>query len=81
MSKRMFAFRKNASRIIPATALLVVIGWLLWPELQAGSRLGKVTGAELVHGLWIQAAWLVFFIIVSRLAFHFGVKPYSGFGG
>jgi len=40
----MFAFRKNASRIIPATALLVVIGWLLWPELQAGSRLGKVTG-------------------------------------
>ena len=24
--------------------MLVVIGWLLWPELQAGSRLGKVTG-------------------------------------
>ena len=33
------------SRSITVAALLVVIGWLLWPGLQqAGSRLGKVTG-------------------------------------
>lgn len=43
--------------------------------------LGKVTGPELVRGLWIQLAWVVFFIAASRVAFHFGVRRYSGFGG
>ncbi|MCL4206068.1 MAG: ABC-2 family transporter protein [Pirellulaceae bacterium] len=43
--------------------------------------LGKVQGPELVEGLIVQAAWVVFFIIASRIAFHRGVKRYSGFGG
>jgi ABC-2 type transport system permease protein len=43
--------------------------------------LGKITGAELARGLCIQAAWIVCFLVVSRLMFHFGVKRYSGFGG
>jgi ABC-2 type transport system permease protein len=43
--------------------------------------LGKVQGAELAQGLLTQAAWVVFFIIASRIAFHRGVKRYSGFGG
>ncbi len=43
--------------------------------------LGKVQGAELVWGLAIQAAWVVVFIVVCRLAFYQGVKRYSGFGG
>ena len=43
--------------------------------------LGKVTGPELVKGLCMQAAWLVFFIVTSRLMFRWGVKRYSGFGG
>ena len=43
-SEKMFSFCKKASRTIPATALLVVTGWLLWHGVQAGSRLGKVTG-------------------------------------
>jgi ABC-2 type transport system permease protein len=43
--------------------------------------LGKVTGVELVKGLCMQAAWLVFFIVTSRLMFRWGVKRYSGFGG
>jgi len=43
--------------------------------------LGKVSGAELARGLMIEAAWLLFFIVFSRLMFRFGVKRYSGFGG
>jgi ABC-2 type transport system permease protein len=43
--------------------------------------LGKVQGPELVQGLITQAAWVVFFVIASRVAFHRGVKRYSGFGG
>lgn len=43
--------------------------------------LGKITGDELVTGLWVEAAWLAFFIVLSRWMFHRGVKRYSGFGG
>ena len=43
--------------------------------------LGKVQGAELAIGLAIEAGWVLFFLAASRLAFHFGVKRYSGFGG
>jgi len=43
--------------------------------------LGKIRGAELIHGLWIEFGWVVFFIVVCRLAFHFGVRRYSGYGG
>ncbi|MCH8922412.1 MAG: ABC-2 family transporter protein [Planctomycetes bacterium] len=43
--------------------------------------LGKVTGQELIRGLLMQFGWLVFFIIVCRVAYARGVKRYSGFGG
>ncbi len=43
--------------------------------------LGKIEGWELARGLLIEAAWLVFFIVLSRAMFHFGVRRYSGFGG
>jgi ABC-2 type transport system permease protein len=43
--------------------------------------LGKVQGTELVAGLWIEAAWIVFFIVVCRVAFRRGLRRYSAFGG
>lgn len=43
--------------------------------------LGKVRGPELALGLAVQAGWVVFFMVTSRLVFHFGVRRYSGFGG
>ncbi len=43
--------------------------------------LGKVQGPELVVGLCIQLAWVVFFIALSRVAFRRGVRRYSGYGG
>ncbi len=43
--------------------------------------LGKVQGAELIRGLWIELAWIVLFMIVCRMAFNRGVRRYSAFGG
>ncbi|MGO8751636.1 MAG: ABC transporter permease [Thermoguttaceae bacterium] len=43
--------------------------------------LGKITGPDLVWGLLIEAGWVVCFFLASRLAFHYGVRRYSGFGG
>jgi ABC-2 type transport system permease protein len=43
--------------------------------------LGKIEGTELVHGLWIQFAWVLFFMFTSRLTFRMGVRRYSGYGG
>ncbi len=43
--------------------------------------LGKLSPPELIQGLWIQFAWVVFFFATARCAFHFGVRRYSGYGG
>lgn len=43
--------------------------------------LGKVQGPELIQGLWIQFAWVLFFMFTSRLTFQMGVRRYSGYGG
>lgn len=43
--------------------------------------LGKITGAELAWGLVVEALWVLLFIVAARLAFHRGVRHYSGFGG
>ncbi len=43
--------------------------------------LGKIHGAALARGLLIQAAWVVFFIVGSRVLLRRGLNRYSGFGG
>jgi ABC-2 type transport system permease protein len=43
--------------------------------------LGKIQGTELVWGLWIELAWIVFFMVACRMAFNRGVRRYSAFGG
>jgi ABC-2 type transport system permease protein len=47
----------------------------------AAVLLGKITGAALVRGLAIEAAWVVVFILLSRILFHYGTRRYSAFGG
>jgi len=47
----------------------------------AAVLLGKIEGAALVQGLVIEAAWVVFFILLSRIMFHYGARRYSAFGG
>lgn len=43
--------------------------------------LGKITGPDLVRGLWVEASWVVFFICLSRLLLLRGVRRYAGYGG
>jgi ABC-2 type transport system permease protein len=43
--------------------------------------LQKIQGHDLWMGLTIEAAWVLFFIVASRVTFWRGVKRYSGFGG
>jgi ABC-2 type transport system permease protein len=43
--------------------------------------LGKLPGEAMWLGLTIQAAWVLFFMLASRAAWHFGLRRYSGFGG
>jgi ABC-2 type transport system permease protein len=43
--------------------------------------MGKVTGAELVKGLMIQAGWVVAAYLLARFAWQRGIKKYSAVGG
>ena len=43
--------------------------------------LGKVTGWELVRGLGVEFAWMLFFVVTARVMLYRGFKRYSGFGG
>jgi len=43
--------------------------------------LGKIHGAQLAWGMAIQVGWVLAFIVLSRVTFHYGVKRYSGYGG
>jgi len=43
--------------------------------------LGKIPREELLQGLAMQLAWVVFFMLLCRWAYARGVKRYSGFGG
>jgi ABC-2 type transport system permease protein len=43
--------------------------------------LGKIDRTEMYQGLMIEAAWVAFFIVLSRILWTRGVKRYSGFGG
>ena len=43
--------------------------------------LGKIKGAELAVGLLVQVAWVALFYTTARMAFHYGVRRYSSFGG
>ncbi len=43
--------------------------------------LQKIEGPDLIQGLALQLAWVVFFLLFNRLALHYGLKRYSGFGG
>ncbi|QDU94998.1 ABC transporter permease [Lignipirellula cremea] len=43
--------------------------------------LEKVQGPDLVRGLLVEAAWLLFFFVAAQVMLHRGLKRYSGYGG
>jgi ABC-2 type transport system permease protein len=62
----------------------VVVNWLPLKYLAyfpAAVFLQKIQGQELMIGLAVEAAWILFFLVLSRLLWHQGLKRFSGFGG
>jgi ABC-2 type transport system permease protein len=47
----------------------------------AAVLLGKIQGQALLQGLVIEAAWVVVFILLSRVLLHYGTRRYSAYGG
>ncbi len=43
--------------------------------------LGKISGPSLLQGIAVEFAWVLFFIVLTRLLWNRGVRRYSGFGG
>lgn len=43
--------------------------------------LGKITGPAMAWGLATQMAWVLVFMVASRVTFRLGVRRYSGYGG
>jgi ABC-2 type transport system permease protein len=43
--------------------------------------LGKIPDDELAAEMWIEAAWLAFFVVLCRFMYQRGLRRYSGFGG
>ncbi len=46
-----------------------------------GVYMGKITGAELVRGLAMQAGWVVVAYSLARFAWNRGIRKYSAVGG
>jgi len=65
----------------PWSQLVAVLPLKYLAYFPAAVFLGKVTGADLVRELCISAAWVVVFLVLSRVMFQRGVRRYSGFGG
>ncbi len=61
-----------------------LIGWLPLQYLAyfpSAVFLGKIQGMDLVRGLLVQAGWVLFFVVGSRVLLSRGLHRYSGFGG
>lgn len=43
--------------------------------------LGKLTPEQVTQGMWMELGWVVFFLLAGRLAFSWGTRRYSAFGG
>jgi len=43
--------------------------------------LGRYSHPELVQLLFVEAAWIVVLLVLNRIAFRYGVRRYSAFGG
>jgi len=49
--------------------------------LPVGIYMGKVTGAELVRGLIMQAGWVMVAYLLARFAWQRGIRKYAAVGG
>lgn len=65
----------------PWSTVVMLIPLQYLAYFPAAVFLGKITGDALVSGLLMQLGWLITMIVACRLAYHFGTRRYSGYGG
>lgn len=65
----------------PTASLVKLIPLQYLAYFPAAVFLGKVHGTALLTGLAVQAAWVVVFAFLARMALRRGLRHYSGFGG
>ena len=62
-------------------AILKALPFSYLAYFPAAVFLGKIEGSALVWGLVIQVAWVVGFMVMSRVFFNMGLRRYSAYGG
>jgi ABC-2 type transport system permease protein len=65
----------------PWSTLLKALPFQYMAYFPAVVFLGKVKGAALVGGLVGEAAWAVFFLVLSRTLYRLGLRRYGAYGG
>jgi ABC-2 type transport system permease protein len=62
-------------------AILKALPFAYLAYFPAAVFLGKIEGSDLVWGLVIQVAWVVAFVVMTRVLFKAGLRRYSAYGG
>jgi ABC-2 type transport system permease protein len=62
-------------------ALLRALPFRYLAYFPAAVFLGRITGSDLLYGLLAEAAWVLFFIMLSRWLYRLGLRRYSAYGG
>jgi ABC-2 type transport system permease protein len=65
----------------PWAGILEMMPFRYMAYFPAAVYLGHIRGNELVYGLLAEAGWAVFFIILARWLYRFGLRRYSAYGG
>ena len=81
LSGHMFPLDMLNSLPQPWRAIIWIIPLHYLAYFPAAVFLGKVQGQELAVALWVELAWVAFFMVASRVALNRGYRRYSGFGG
>ena len=81
LSGHMFPLELLPESPVNVRAFVELLPFKYLAYFPAAVFLGKVEGPEMYRGLAIEASWVLFFIIISRIMWIRGVKRYSGYGG
>ncbi len=81
LSGHMFPLELLPSEPVNIRAWVEFLPFQFLAYFPAAVFLGKIEGAEMYRGLISEVAWVLFFVVLSRVLWWKGIKRYSGFGG
>lgn len=81
LSGHMFPLELLPSEPIPLRAIVDYLPFKYLAYFPAAVFLKKLEYHDMVQGLLIEAIWVLFFFVLSRILWRRGVARYSGYGG